>query len=301
MKRPLATTILRAELREGLETMPLSRPQLKIAAALAALFVLLLSSSAHAQPVDDHTITAEGIGNAVLGLSPAELIEALGPDYQVGDEVRITIDFDGRVVSRNGTVQFRAAMTDDTETLTLFMVSNPEYTTAEGIGPTSTIAEAEAVYGPAMLAWNPDNGGREFVSFANGPDGRIAFRTPGIGGTNVGIYASGEFSTSAYEDGAAIAAVWVICVSGTDCAADVATAEPTPTPETDGHARANRRHRKWHRFWRFAEDWGHRVGPDLDRFGAVCCWWRPGSYRTPFPLRFMADLQQLTHRCSPGQ
>lgn len=211
--------------------MPLSRPQLKIAAALAALFVLLLSSSAHAQPVDDHTITAEGIGNAVLGLSPAELIEALGPDYQVGDEVRITIDFDGRVVSRNGTVQFRAAMTDDTETLTLFMVSNPEYTTAEGIGPTSTIAEAEAVYGPAMLAWNPDNGGREFVSFANGPDGRIAFRTPGIGGTNVGIYASGEFSTSAYEDGAAIAAVWVICVSGTDCAADVATAEPTPTPE----------------------------------------------------------------------
>ena len=231
VKRPLATTILRAELREGLETMPLSRPQLKIAAALAALFVLLLSSSAHAQPVDDHTITAEGIGNAVLGLSPAELIEALGPDYQVGDEVRITIDFDGRVVSRNGTVQFRAAMTDDTETLTLFMVSNPEFTTAEGIGPTSTIAEAEAVYGPAMLAWNPDNGGREFVSFANGPDGRIAFRTPGIGGTNVGIYASGEFSTSAYEDGAAIAAVWVICVSGTDCAADVATAEPTPTPE----------------------------------------------------------------------
>jgi len=92
--------MLRAELREGLETMPLSRPQLKIAAALAALFVLLLSSSAHAQPVDGHTITAEGIGNAVLGLSPAELIEALGPDYQVGDEVRITIDFDGRVVSR---------------------------------------------------------------------------------------------------------------------------------------------------------------------------------------------------------
>ena len=160
VKRPLATTILRAELREGLETMTLSRPQLKIAAALAALFVLLLSSSAHAQPVDDHTITAEGIGNAVLGLSPAELIEALGPDYQVGDEVRITIDFDGRVVSRNGTVQFRAAMTDDTETLTLFMVSNPEYTTAEGIGPTSTIAEAEAVYGPAMLAWNPDNSSR---------------------------------------------------------------------------------------------------------------------------------------------
>ena len=46
------------------------------------------------------------------------------------------------------------------------------------------------------------------------------FRPPGIGGTNVGIYKDGEFETTEYEDGAAIAAVWVSCVSGTDCPAD---------------------------------------------------------------------------------
>ena len=108
------------------------------------------------------------------------------------------MDFDGRIITRNGVVQFRAAMTDNTDDLTLFIVSNPEYVTARGVGPTVTIAQAEAIYGDATLAWSPDNQGREFVSFANGPEGRIAFRTPGIGGTNVGVYANGEFETSDY-------------------------------------------------------------------------------------------------------
>jgi LPXTG-motif cell wall-anchored protein len=217
--------------------MLLSRPQLKIAVVTAVFLAFLLPSAAFAQSAAESTITADGVGKAMLGLSPQELADALGADYDVGDEVRITVDFDGRVITRDGVVQFRAAMTDNTDDLTLFIVSNPEYATAGGVGPTTTIAQAEAIYGDATLAWNPDNEGREFVSFADGPEGRIAFRTPGIGGTNVGIYADGEFETSDYEDGAAIAAVWVSCVSGTDCPADrpaettpEPTAEPTATP-----------------------------------------------------------------------
>ena len=214
--------------------MPLSRPHLKIAAALAALLLFSLPLTAGAQPAADRTITADGVGPATLGLTPDELAEQLGDDYEVGDDVRITVDFNGRVITSDGTVQFRAAMTDgDSDALTLFIVSNNEYATAEGVGPTTTIAEAEAVYGQATLAWNPDNEGREFVSFENGPDGRIAFRTPGIGGTNVGIYADGEFSTNDYEEGAAIAAVWVSCIPGRDCPDPSAAATPEPTPEPE--------------------------------------------------------------------
>jgi hypothetical protein len=224
-----ATTTRRAGLRVGLETMPLSRPQPKIAVVMAVVLAFLLPSAALAQPVASSTITADGVGDAMLGSSPQELADALGADYDIGDEIRITVDFDGRVISRDGVVQFRAAMTNNTDDLTLFIVSNPEYTTAPGVGPTTTIAEAEAIYGDATLAWNNDNKGREFVSFADGPEGRIAFRTPGIGGTNVGIYADGEFETSNYADGAAIASVWVSCVSGTDCPAD-RTVETTPEP-----------------------------------------------------------------------
>ena len=230
----LATNTRRVELREGLETMSFSRTQLKYAVILAAFLALLLPSAAFAQPAANRTITADGVGDAALGLTPDELAAALGPTFEVSDEVRITVDFDGRIVTSDGAVQFRAAMTDNTDKLTLFLVSNPDYATAEGVGATTTIAEAEAIYGDATLSWNPDNEGREFVSFANGPEGRITFRTPGIGGTNVGIYEDGQFDTAEYEDDAAIAAVWVSCISGTDCPADRATEptpEPTPSPE----------------------------------------------------------------------
>lgn len=226
----LATTVGRAELREGLETMFLSRSKLKFVVLVTAFLALFLPAAA-AQPDADRVITANSVGPAALGLTPDELADALGPDYDIGEQVRITVDFDGRVITRDGIVQFRAAMTEDNENLTLFIVSNPEYATAEGVGPTTTIAQAEEIYGEATLAWNPDNEGREFVSFENGPEGRIAFRTPGIGGTNVGIYPDGEFSTTEYEDGAAIAAVWVSCITGRDCAADAV--EPTPEPTTE--------------------------------------------------------------------
>ena len=237
-------------LRERLEIMSLSRLQPKIAVVAAVFLAFLLPSAAFAQSVAESTIAADGVGAAMLGLSPQELASALGPDFDLGDEVRITVDFDGRIITRNGVVQFRAAMTDNTDDLTLFIVSNPEYVTARGVGPTVTIAQAEAIYGDATLAWSPDNQGREFVSFANGPEGRIAFRTPGIGGTNVGVYANGEFETSDYKDGAVIAAVWVSCESGTDCPADrlgqtmpessvESTADSTGTPSAADGSRTS--------------------------------------------------------------
>ena len=208
----------------------LSRIRPPIAALFAVLLVCLVPSVAAAQTDADFLLSADGAGKAKLGLSPEALAEQLGADYEFSSEVRITVDFTGRVISRDGEVQFRAAMADDSDLLTLFIVSNADYTTAEGVGPSMRISDAEAIYGEATLSWNPDDEGREFVRFANGPTGRIMFRTPGIGGSNVGIYPDGQFETTEYDADGTIAAVWISCIPGTDCPADRAAATPTPTP-----------------------------------------------------------------------
>ncbi len=188
---------------------------------ISVLFAVLITPAAKAQG-DDTVISPTSVGPAEIGSTVEELTEQLGGDYTVGDEVRITVDFSGHVVSRDGDVQFRAVKANAPgDELSLFIINNDEFATAEGVGPSMTIADAEAIYGDATLSWNPDNEGREFVSFENQPEGRIQFRTPGIAGTNVGIYEDGEFETNEYEPEGVIAAVWISCVPGTDCPADL--------------------------------------------------------------------------------
>ena len=182
--------------RDGLETTLFSRITRKGALVVAAIFVLLAPQVASAQSANDLLITGQGVGNAVLGQTADDLADALGDSYVVSDEVRITVDLNGRVISLGGDVQFRAAMTDSTDLLSLFIVSNPAYATAEGVGPMTTILDAEAIYGDATLRRDADD--REFVSFANGPDDRIAFRTPGIGGNTVGEYEGDSTETVSY-------------------------------------------------------------------------------------------------------
>jgi len=179
----IGRTIVRAD-PLGLETMAFSRRRIASAVVLAALLVLLVPQVAFAafQPDPERLITEEGVGNAVLAQTAAEMADELGSGYLVGDEIRITVDYRGNVVRQGSVVQFRAVQAGPGDELTLFIVSNPEYTTAEGVGPKTTIAEAESIYGEATLSWNPEDGGREFVTFANGPGEQIMFRTPGIGG-----------------------------------------------------------------------------------------------------------------------
>jgi len=226
----IGRTIVRAD-PLGLETMAFSRRRIASAVVLAALLVLLVPQVAFAafQPDPERLITEEGVGNAVLAQTAAEMADELGSGYLVGDEIRITVDYRGNVVRQGSVVQFRAVQAGPGDELTLFIVSNPEYTTAEGVGPKTTIAEAESIYGEATLSWNPEDGGREFVTFANGPGEQIMFRTPGIGGTNVGVYGDGQFETSDYDPEGEIAAVWVQCVVGTNCPDDIAQNAPEPT------------------------------------------------------------------------
>ena len=206
-----------------------TRPNITRAAALmlivSAFFAVLVAPAASAQG-DDMVISPTTVGPAEIGSTVDELTEQLGSDYTVGDEVRITVDFSGHVVSRDGEVQFRAVKANAPgDELSLFIINNDEFATAAGVGPGMTIADAEAIYGEATLNWNPDNEGREFVSFENQPEGRIQFRTPGIAGTNVGVYGDGELETNEYDPEGVIAAVWISCVPGTDCPADSSGAD----------------------------------------------------------------------------
>lgn len=210
-----------------------TRPNITISAALMMLVSIVFSVSVGAQS-SDMVITSSSVGSAVVGSTVEELTEQLGPDFTVGDEVRITVDFSGHVISRDGTVQFRAVKANAPgDELSLFIINNSEFQTSDGVGPGTLIADAEGIYGDATLNWNPDNEGREFVSFENQPEGRISFRTPGIAGTNVGIYDGDELETNEYDADGMIAAVWISCVPGTDCPADSADAGSTDSADTD--------------------------------------------------------------------
>lgn len=215
-----------------------------LAAVVLSVALVLAPATATAQQIaqgddDANLITPSSVGPAVVGSTLTELTDQLGSEFEVGDQVRITVDFDGHVVTRDGSVEFRAVRASEPDDeLSLFIISGDTLRTAEGVGPGTTIEEAEEIYGDATLTWDPDQEGREFVSFENQPEGRIQFRTPGIAGTNVGIYEDDEFETNEYEDGATIAAIWISCVPGDDCpdaSAAGAAADDTDDDEAPGN------------------------------------------------------------------
>lgn len=188
-----------------------------VLAALCAFGALIPPAGADGHAV----ITSDGVAGAIVGSTVEELADQLGDDYEISDEVRITVDFTGHVVSRDGTVQFRAVKANAPgDELSLFIVNNPEFRTAEGVGPGSSIAEGEQIYGNATLTRNPENESREFVEFQDQTDSRVAFRTPGIAGTYVGEYDGEATETADYDEDGVIAAVWISCRPGRDCPDD---------------------------------------------------------------------------------
>jgi len=76
----------------------------------------------------------------------------------------------------------------DDEDIVFLMTDNHRYRTAENIGPGSTLAEAEAIYGEATLSFHYANEGREYVQFANAPDGLMFRPDPVEGDMFAGVY-----------------------------------------------------------------------------------------------------------------
>lgn len=171
-----------------------------------------------ATPLDSsQEISIGGIGLVRLGMTLADAKRAMGPNIRWQNVPNLLVDFGG-IAAKSGSqtlfyIIYEASNPlKDTDSIAMLMTENSAYQTHEGIGPGTSIAEAEKVYGQATLSFNWDNEGREFVKFANQPS-NMTFRTKGSPNDFDGRYATTQgqdfYSTHSYRSTAAIGAVWV--------------------------------------------------------------------------------------------
>jgi hypothetical protein len=154
----------------------------------------------------EQLISADGIGVAKVGMTLGELKQMLAGKAEFTVKSPFIVDFDAIAVSMGGENQFyilypallRLADTDSIEAL---VTDNPKYRTEQGVGPGTTIKEAEAVYGDANLSYNSQNESREYVKFAKLDTKAIAFRTkPPQGKPVAGIYSSSKAELKQTKD-----------------------------------------------------------------------------------------------------
>lgn len=175
---------------------------------------------------EEQVISQQGIGVAQLGMTLGELKQKLGPEVELKVKAPYIVDFDAIAVERSGEVQYYilylAGQTfKDSDVIQGLLTSNPKFRTAEDVGPGTTIAAAEQVYGKATLSYNTDNESREYVRFADQNSGNLSFSTGsgGNGNGGAGIYASpqGAYNeTQQFKTDATIKSIWVVCLTE-DC------------------------------------------------------------------------------------
>jgi len=179
------------------------------------LFVLLvlIGPGAAAQERSTWPIEGTAAGPLAIGLPIDTIRDALAEGYELSDRVLIFPGLEGFAVSMDDTIHAFVA-TDDDDVVRLLILLDARFRTAAGIGPWSTVADAEAAYGAASFEWFPDGRGSEVVEFVDQPD-FLHFQTSDIGGPRAGIYADDALETDEYQDDAIITTVWIDCRSRT--------------------------------------------------------------------------------------
>lgn len=155
----------------------------------------------------DELIHGDGVGLARVGMSLAEFGVALG-DRPIRFEPDYGADFSAVCVDDADGEELYCAVVPQTEQLAggdaIVMVEtrHPRMRTQEGVGPGVSLADAEVVYGPAILLYNVENESREYVEFERGPAGSIGFRplSPSAPDDLVGLYAETEDALNETED-----------------------------------------------------------------------------------------------------
>lgn len=172
------------------------------------------------KPSKDQLISSEGIGPAKVGMKFGELKKALAGKAEFQVKSPFIVDFDAIAVTQAGKEQFyilypAGVPLTDSDVIEALLTNNPNYRTAQGVGPGTPIEQAETVYGKATLSYNTLNESREYVKFANPPSKDIAFRTQAPQGQTVaGIYPSSKAEskeTKNYQKSAVIGIVEVYC------------------------------------------------------------------------------------------
>jgi len=173
-----------------------------------------------AMPGKNQLISAEGIGSAKVGMTLGALKKALAGKAEFKVKSPFIVDFDAIAVIESGKEQYyilypAGSPLADSDVIEALVTDNPDYRTAEGVGPGTPIKQAEAVYGEATLSYNTLNESREYVKFAKLPSKAIAFRTKATPSQQLaGIYPSSktEFKqTKEFQKTASIGSVEVYC------------------------------------------------------------------------------------------
>lgn len=166
-------------------------------------------------------ISADGIGEARLGMTLGELKQELGTSAEFEVQSPFIVDFDAIAVRQSGEVKYYILhlagqpLTDD-DTIQGLFTDNSEFKTDAGVGPGTPIADAEATYGEVTLSYNIANEGREYARFENQPSPNISFATGNGNAETAGVYptSSGEFQeTQEFREEATIQSVLVVCLS----------------------------------------------------------------------------------------
>lgn len=164
-------------------------------------------------------ISSEGIGPARLGMTLGKLKQVLGANSTFKVESPFMVDIDAIAVSQSGNLQYyilypAGTTLNDADVITALLTDNSSYSTAQGVGPGTSIKQAASVYGEATLSYNTSNESREYVSFAAQPAQNIYFRTAAQAGFS-GVYPSptAEYNTTkTFQDTALIRSVEVRCL-----------------------------------------------------------------------------------------
>ncbi|MFZ9739476.1 MAG: lysozyme inhibitor LprI family protein [Prochlorotrichaceae cyanobacterium] len=192
---------------------------------------------------DPWQISETGVGPIEFGMTLEAVRSVLSPEMTLTPEPNLLVDWDGMALRENDTpllyILYPAGtIVSDSSIVKLLMVVDPRYTTPEGIGPESTIAAAQEVYGQATLSYNTDDESREYVRFLQSPP-NLGFRTTGSPGQWVGRYpesADGSYyETQDFDPDGTIAFVFVdgfVELSDATTEADPASVTDAPDAET---------------------------------------------------------------------
>ncbi len=173
-----------------------------------------------AQPGKNQLISAQGIGPAKVGMKLGELKQVLGGKAEFQVKSPFIVDFDAIAVTQAGKEQYyilypAGVPMADSDVIEALVTDNPNYRTAQGVGPGTSIQQAEGVYGDATLSYNTLNESREYVEFANQPSKDISFRTQAPQNQQLaGIYPSSKAElkeTKKFPETATIGRVEVYC------------------------------------------------------------------------------------------
>lgn len=177
-------------------------------------------------------ISADGIGQAKLGMTLGELKKISDRDTKFELISPFTIDSSAIAVSQGGLIQYyilyQAGTTShpdkftptDQDPITLLVTDNYNYHTPEGIKVGTSIQEAEEIYGDAILAYNQEDELKEYITFKNNDASNIHFRASSFKMISDGLGFSGiypkypgvSYTTDKYQVEAAIAAIEVSCI-----------------------------------------------------------------------------------------